>query len=610
MATQQGQPVSNLVHVQVLLGTPAAQGQNVDTMLILGNTPNVIDTSLRMKTYSTLNEVANDFGTTAPEYLAAQAWFSQSPQPITLNIGFWAKAAAGAHLSGARLSAAQQQIAQWNLVTAGGFFYLQNGVAHSISGLNFSSAANLNAVASAVQTAILAAGAPAGSTVKWDSDDAQFDIVAGDTGVLSTLSYMSPPTASGSLTFSGQPVPATDSVTLGGTAIAFVSGPPAAGQVQLGATLAATLTNLYNYCSASTDVNLVKFKYYPSPDGTHFYLSAAAPGVAGNSLTLTRAGTVITVSGATLTGGTGTDISAMMMAQQANGATISQGIAAETPLSAVVLLDDMYSNQWYGLAVLGASNPDLVAIAGYIEGANIKHYLTVTDMDPLVVQAAETSSLTYQLSQLKYNKSSAQYSSSNPYAGISYLARILTTNWEGNNTVITEMYKQEPGILAESLSTSQLKNITDKNGNVFVNYNNDTAIIQNGTCASGQYTDTIIGADWYAIQLQTEVFNLLYTTPTKIPQTDAGMNMIHAVLDAVSARAVNNGFLAPGTWQLPGFGTLTLGQYLSKGYYIFQPPIATQPASLRQTRVSVPFQIAAKLAGAVHTADITVTINQ
>jgi hypothetical protein len=172
------------------------------------------------------------------------------------------------------------------------------------------------------------------------------------------------------------------------------------------------------------------------------------------------------------------------------------------------------------------------------------------------------------------------------------------------------MYKVEPGVIGENISATQLKNLRDKNVNVFVLYNNKTTIIQDGKSISGQYTDTVIGADWYAIQLQTDVYNLLYTSLTKIPQTDQGMNMIHAVLDATSARAVNNGFLAPGTWTLAGFGTLRMGQYMPKGYYIYQPPIALQSPALRAQRISVPFQIAAKLAGAVHEADISVTINQ
>jgi hypothetical protein len=593
-----------------LIGSAAAQGENVDTMLILGSTPNVIDATQRMRNYSSLSEVANDFGTTAPEYLAANIWFSQHPQPISVNIGFWAKTAVGAQLVGGSLSTAEQNMALWTPISAGAFMLQHNGVPVNVTGVNFAGQTNLNGVASQIQTALAAAPNMTGASMTWNTTDDTFRLRAPDIGLTSTLSFLSPPTANGSVTFSAQPAN-LDTLTINGTVVTFVTAAPVAGQVQIGVSLAQTMTNLVSYLNASSDIQLVKMKYNLPTVGTVLYITSVLAGVAGNAYTLARTGASMTLSGATLTGGAGVDISDMLnMRSTSDGAYTAQGASPETALQAVQIIDDMYSNQWYGLAVLGASDTDVLAVAGYVEAANIKHYYTVTDQSAACLTSTDTTSLMYRLGQLSYDKTSVQYSSTSPYAGISYLARILTTNWEGNNTAITLMYKVQPGVVGESLSTSQLNNIRDKNGNVFILYNNQTTIIQDGKSISGQYTDTIIGADWYAIQLQTDVYNLLYTTPTKIPQTDQGMNMIHAVLDATSARAVNNGFLAPGTWTLPGFGVLQMGQYLPKGYYIYQPPIALQSPALRQQRISVPFQIAAKLAGAVHEADISVTINQ
>ncbi|MFX5801658.1 DUF3383 family protein, partial [Acinetobacter baumannii] len=73
-----------------------------------------------------------------------------------------------------------------------------------------------------------------------------------------------------------------------------------------------------------------------------------------------------------------------------------------------------------------------------------------------------------------------QYSSSSPYAAASLFGRLLTTDFNANNTTITLMYKQEPGIVPESLTSSQADALQAKNGNVFVEYSNDTAIIQYG----------------------------------------------------------------------------------------------------------------------------------
>lgn len=618
MATQ-GLSVSSIVDVQVSLSATPAQGENVDTMLIVGPSP-VIDTTSRMRTYTALSAIGEDFGTTAPEYLASQLWFGQSPQPQNVNIGRWAQTATGAQIIGGALSAAEQALAVWTAITNGGFFFTANNQALSISGLNFSACTNLNGVAAIIQAAIIAAGGVqmAGATVVWDASQSNFQIelpydVPAEPAA---ASFLSVPTASGYVTFTGNVNPAAnDTLTLNGSVITFVSTAPVGLQVQIGSVFSQTLVSLAALINTSTDTQLSKFTAsIGNGNNVFMYLVSKTTGTPGNALTLAKTSTVITISGATLAGGSGTDISAPLGMQSiSSGAFVAPGVAAESALTAITLLDNMFSNQWYGLAVCGAADADVIAIASYIEAATVKHYYGVTTSEAAVLTAPgsiDTTSLAYQLMQLDLKKTAIQYSSTTKHAAVSYLARILTTDWQGNNTVITEMFKQEPLVIGETLSATQMANLLAHNCNVFVNYNNKTTIIQPGQSCSGDWTDTIIAADWFAIQIQTDVYDALYTTPTKIPQTDAGMHILATVIEADCIAAVNNGFLAPGVWQTTGFGSISEGSYLPKGYYIYQPLIATQTQAQRATRISVPFQIAAKTAGAVHGANISVTINQ
>jgi hypothetical protein len=136
-----------------------------------------------------------------------------------------------------------------------------------------------------------------------------------------------------------------------------------------------------------------------------------------------------------------------------------------------------------------------------------------------------TTDIAYLLKQLGYKKTMVQYSSTNAYAVVSALARILTTNYNGNSTVITLMYKQEPGIVAENINSTQADALGAKNCNVFATYDNNTAIFQPGVTCSGIFTDVVLGTDWLAVDLITNLYNLLYTSTTKIPQTDAGTHL-------------------------------------------------------------------------------------
>jgi hypothetical protein len=109
--------------------------------------------------------------------------------------------------------------------------------------------------------------------------------------------------ASGTITFSAQPA-VGDTIVLNGTSIAFIANGavPAAGQVALGLTQTATIENLMAYLIASTDVQLVKFKY--SAAGNVITLTAATGGTGGNALTVVENSAATVASGATLAGGT------------------------------------------------------------------------------------------------------------------------------------------------------------------------------------------------------------------------------------------------------------------------------------------------------------------
>ncbi|MBR7539811.1 DUF3383 family protein, partial [Mycobacterium tuberculosis] len=79
----------------------------------------------------------------------------------------------------------------------------------------------------------------------------------------------------------------------------------------------------------------------------------------------------------------------------------------------------------------------------------------ITSQEAAAVDATQTTDIGYLLKQLGYKYSFAQWSSTSPYAVASMLGRLLTVNFNGNRTTITLMYKTEPGVVAESINTTQ-----------------------------------------------------------------------------------------------------------------------------------------------------------
>lgn len=600
-----GLSVSNLINVSVNLTPTAAQGPNLNSAVVLGSS-DVINMTDRIRSYTSIEDVAADFGTSAPEYLAAVLYFEQVPQPTQLYVGRWAESATHALLIGGALSVTEQAIANWNTITSGGVNFTIDGTARNLTALDFSAETNLNGVASVITAAMSAYG-----TVTWDGEKFQVETVSSGAGVQ----------ASGTITLDTNPAN-LDTVTIKGTTVTFVSGAPGANEVKIGGDVVTTSANLQAFLQASADANLAALTYSTDPLTGITTATAVVVGTAGNAYTLAKSSTHITVSGATLSGGSapstiafatagaGTDISTQLKMTSAAAQTPVPGYAAESPVDCVSEFLNRFSSQFLGMMFADTSVTDdqHLAVAALIE-ADQKHLYGITTQDANTLVAAATSDLAYRMKQLAYKYSLVQYSSSNAYAVASLFGRALTTNFDGNNTTITLMYKQEPGISPETVTQTQAQAAADKNCNLFVAYNNSTAIIQYGVTPSGLFIDSVLNVIWFRSELVTALYNMLYTSTTKVPQTDAGMHQIQTVIENVCVQAVNNGYLAPGYWDVGGFGTLNQGDFMPKGFYVYTPPISSQSASDRAARKSVPFQIAAKEAGAVQSVYVSVTVN-
>lgn len=119
--------------------------------------------------------------------------------------------------------------------------------------------------------------------------------------------------ATGSITFSVNPSNA-DTITLDGQSIEFVTSGAGTNQVNIGATLAATLEALLAVVSNTSNGSLNEFTYALNSGKTALLLTAASPGILGNTLAI--AASAATPSGATLSGGS---------TAAASGTTLSGG---------------------------------------------------------------------------------------------------------------------------------------------------------------------------------------------------------------------------------------------------------------------------------------------
>jgi len=488
--------LSDLISFQVVYSAVPVQAQSLSNIFIGGSTlipgtnAPIIDVVSRKRDYSSLNAIATDFGTTAPEYLAASIWFAQSPQPTQVSIGSWAKASTSAQLIGSVLTPTNSLLGTWTAITNGGFTISIDGSPQNVNSLNFSAATNLAYVASTIS------GVLVGAICIYNNVYNQFEFVSVATGTSATLSFTTSP-------ISGQ------------------------------------------------------------------------------------------------------DISTLLGTSQASGAYVANGINAETALQAALIYDNQFGQDWFGIYIAGATDFDNIQIAEYIEGATNSHATAVPNQDTATLLLNDTTNVSYELQQLKLNTAWSQYSLTSPYAIISLFARLLTTNLSGTNTCISTMWKTEPNIIPEALSTSQVNNLQTYNTNVYANVatgSGNTPILLSGKAASGQWIDTVYYATAFKVLCQAAIFNLFYTTGTKIAQTDSGTHQVVAVVTQICQQFVTNGFIAPsGYWNGGTVGPWTNGSFLPNGFAIYALPVAQQNLADRSARKLVPIQIALLINGAVNT---------
>lgn len=131
------------------------------------------------------------------------------------------------------------------------------------------------------------------------------------------------------------------------------------------------------------------------------------------------------------------------------------------------------------------------------------------------------------------------------YPEVSILGRAATVNFNVANSALVLAYKKGPGISTADLGSNQLAALRNVNGNAFINVGGNV-MFYDGKMADGTWFDTVQGTDWLTAKIRANVFNLFYTSTTKIPWTETGVSMVNQQITLALELAVTNGLIAPG----------------------------------------------------------------
>lgn len=184
-------PVSSIVDVSIAIGAVFPERRGFGTLNIVTAETGVIGIAERIRSYQNLDGVTADWPADSEVVTASTAYFSQQPKPTSLRVSTRYPTAQAAQLRGGAVADNAANLALFNAITAGSFDITMDTVQNDVTGLNFSAAVDMDAVAAIIETALQAelGGSYAASSCVYDQG--RFFINSGSTGIASTISFLS-----------------------------------------------------------------------------------------------------------------------------------------------------------------------------------------------------------------------------------------------------------------------------------------------------------------------------------------------------------------------------------------------------------------------------------
>lgn len=250
--------------------------------------------------------------------------------------------------------------------------------------------------------------------------------------------------------------------------------------------------------------------------------------------------------------------------------------ASNGPAEDIQLVDGT-DNDWYALIYEGRSKALIMAAARYIETVEKIYVACSSDAD---VENDVTGNVAAALKAKSYDRTSLVYSGDQAnYPEAAWVgARIAYDPGSATWKFVTLI-----GIDADALTNTQSSNIRNNNANTYEVFAG-TSKMREGTVASGEFIDIIIGLDYLTQRIRENIFNRL-SNSLKIPYTDAGVAIVQSLLDQSLADGVRKSILA--------------------SYVITVPKVADVSTQDRADRLLPDVNFTGVLAGAIHKVEIS-----
>lgn len=623
-------PLSDIVNVQITRDTQAVSEAGFGLLMILGTHKRFND---RIRFYSSIQAVGNDFIPTDLEYIAAQEAFSQTLSPEQIAIGrrtvdnatILVETAMSPFnyttiINGTSVTVPSTPTAQNSIVTMSANFVTGNSIAITLNGtplapipFDTDQITTMNDIATALEAN------PAVDSVSITGSNLVLNVfgkpnisaivnsfvVTGGasqpTAAITTpVQLVSPETIAQSMVTAintaALGVVATDN--LDGTFSLTASVPGTPYTLDVSSTIVnpdaarVTVTQVEPNTDYTVTINGVAFTYTTLNEvQTNEDIAAALTEMIATQTAVPVSASDNLDGSFEITAnvpGTGfvLSVSDGILSKQF-GLIINPYIPSDTvvnDLNAIQLIDD----SWYAFALTDRTAATVFSAAGWAEG-QIKLFGTASS-DPNIINLAagvDLSSIAAKCNQSGYVRTFVLYhqDAENDFPECAWFGGVLPLD-PGSETW---KFKRLNSISYSNLTSTQSQNARNKKANTY-EFIGGVGITREGTVAQGEFIDIVRGVDWLTSRIQEFVYSVLVNS-TKVPYTDAGITAIESEVKRALQLGISNNFIANDP---PPIVTV--------------PKAANVPPTDKTQRILRNVRFQATLSGAIHVVNITGTV--
>lgn len=240
---------------------------------------------------------------------------------------------------------------------------------------------------------------------------------------------------------------------------------------------------------------------------------------------------------------------------------------------------------WYGLVLDCTGEPAIKAAAHWAETQNV--VFGCNSADSGILLSATTTDVLSDLQDSSYARTLFVYHQDyDSYAGAAAIGGGLPYEPGAYDFC----YKTLRGVAVSDLTPTQRDAVTDKGGNVYVTEGGKNTL-QFDVTPGGDFLDDTISIDWIQARVTEAVWALLSSAP-KLPYTDESVDRLRSAVLGVLLLGVRRGVLSD-----------------DPAPTVDAPRVADVSAEDRAARHLPDVTGTGRLAGAIHTVDISITVS-